>query len=428
MICILLNGLTKSEDVVDIKTAIELDELAKKDAEHYPAHRGLLDVLKQQGGKHFSGIIGPRGVGKTVLLKQLAVHDPEAFYLSLDTVARNADLFEWIKKLNLDYGYRHFLLDEVHFHANADEILKKLYDFLNIRVCFTSSIALALNQSAYDLSRRTLMYQLLPFSFREYLFFKQSRQVSQLKLAQVIAKEWTPEHMRAGQYFEDYLRGGLMPFALHEPQPLPILEAILATVIRKDIPAVARLHLDELDIIQKLVEFIGRSAVDGINYSSLSKNLGITKYKAEQYIGLLEKAFILQRIFPKGTNLLKEPKVLMALPYRLLFCSYADAIGGLREDFFAETMRRCNQAFFYLKSTRGSKTPDYLLDDGEKENIVIEIGGKGKGRTQFKDISVDRKIIFTQSDQADGIKRPLFMLGYLDAEQIKTAGAIPAPA
>ena len=43
---------------------------------------------------------------------------------------------------------------------------------------------------------------------------------------------------------------------------------------------------------------------------------------------LVEQAFVLQRIFPKGTNLLKEPKVLMALPYRLLFRELDDAVGG----------------------------------------------------------------------------------------------------
>ena len=399
---------------MDTKAVIELSDLAKEDAKNYPVPRSLFGVIKDHAGKHFSGILGPRGVGKTVLLRQICAKDPDALYLSLDAVARDEDIFELVKKLHLDYGYRFFLLDEVHFHSNADEVLKKLYDFLSIRVCFTSSVALALTQSSYDLSRRALLFHLQPFSFREYLFFKHGIHLAPLKLSEIFNREWHPDHMRAGRHFDDYLRGGLMPFALHEPEPLPILERILATVIRKDIPAVARLHTDELDTIEKLVAFIGRSTVDGINYSSLSNNLGISKYKAEQYVGLLEKAFILQSIFPKGTNVLREPKVLMALPYRLLFREYPDAVGGLREDYFAEAMRICSQDIFYLKSTRGAKTPDYLLAGGGEENIVIEIGGKGKGREQFKGVSMDRKIILTHSEQTEGIKRPLFLFGLLE--------------
>lgn len=149
--------------------------------------------------------------------------------------------------------------------------------------------------------------------------------------------------------------------------------------------------------------------MDGINYTSLSKNLGITKYKAEQYVGLLEKAFVLQRIFPKGSNVLKEPKVLMAVPYRLLYRDFEDSIGGLREDFFVDMMRHSNTPVHYLKTKRLAKTPDYLLSDG----TVVEVGGKGKGFTQFKDVQAERKYIFTHSDRVEGARRPLFMLGYL---------------
>ncbi len=398
---------------MDIQSLIELDGLARKEVKNYPRRRSVLAQFDAFSGRSFVGMAGPRGVGKTVALKQLLVGHEAAFYLSLDTLPRDADVFSLIRDLNEKYGYTLFLLDEIHFHQAIDETLKKIYDFLSVQLVFTSSVALALAHSSYDLSRRAQLFTLPPFSFREYLLFRHGIQLEALSLEQIIQKEWTPGHMRGGIYFDDYLKGGLMPFALEEPDPLRLLANILETVIMKDIPTVARLRIDELDLIRKLVRFVGRSGVDGINYTTLSNNLGITKYKAEQYIGLLEKAFILQRVFPRGTNLLKEPKVLMALPYRLLFRDYDDCVGGLREDFFAEAMRQSGQAFFYLKSTRGKKTPDFLIDDGRRENTVIEIGGKGKGREQFKGITADRKIIFTHSDTVDGLKRPLFMLGYI---------------
>ncbi|MDP2913692.1 MAG: hypothetical protein Q8N91_06800 [Candidatus Omnitrophota bacterium] len=74
--------------------------------------------------------------------------------------------------------------------------------------------------------------------------------------------------------------------------------------------------------------------MDGINYSSAAQNVHIMKYKAEQYIALLERAFVLHRVFPMGSNVMKEPKIVMALPYRLLYKPLNEAIGGLREDFF----------------------------------------------------------------------------------------------
>ncbi|RZB29646.1 MAG: hypothetical protein SRB1_01926 [Desulfobacteraceae bacterium Eth-SRB1] len=82
---------------------------------------------------------------------------------------------------------------------------------------------------------------------------------------------------------------------------------------------VSNLRFEDIENIEKTMFFIGKSEVDGINFSSISKNLGITKYKAELFVKLLSQAFILNPIYPKGANVLKEPKVLMFLPFRLLY-------------------------------------------------------------------------------------------------------------
>ncbi|WP_456443289.1 hypothetical protein [Caldithrix abyssi] len=135
-------------------------------------------------------------------------------------------------------------------------------------------------------------------------------------------------------------------------------------------------------------------------------------YKAERYVQLLERTFILNVVMPIGTNVLREPKITMNLPYRLLFRSFEDAIGALREDFAVEMLKAAGYEFFYLKSTRGEKTPDYFVRTKEG-NFVVEIGGKGKGRLHFKGIKENRKMIFAHADQVGDLKRPLFLLGFL---------------
>ena len=146
--------------------------------------------------------------------------------------------------------------------------------------------------------------------------------------------------------------------------------------------------------------------------SSLSRNLGITKYKAEQYVDCLEQAFILQRVCPEGTNVLREPKILMTPPCRLLYRDPEDAIGGLREDFFVDMLRQAGIEISYLKSTRGEKTPDYLVAGGP-DKLVVEMGGPGKGRQQFKGIEIDRKLVFAHTDAPTTSTIPLFLIGYL---------------
>ena len=47
----------------------------------------------------------------------------------------------------------------------------------------------------------------------------------------------------------------------------------------------------------------------------------------------MQGTFALHLVFPERTNVLKEPKSTMALPYRLIENERDECIGGSREDF-----------------------------------------------------------------------------------------------
>ncbi|MFH0920410.1 MAG: AAA family ATPase [Fibrobacterota bacterium] len=391
---------------------LEFNELARKEVGKYSLRRFLYTALAKDNGRHFIGIVGPRGTGKTVLLRQLLLEKENSFYISLDAIDE-IDLFEVASRLSTDFKIRNLLIDEAHFYGDFNKVIKKIYDFLpGLRVIFTSSVSLSVYESSHDLGRRVILHPLYPFSFGEYLLFKTNKTLPRLSLEQIIAGEYPGEYLLQSYHFESYLRGGLMPFALEEPEPLVLLKNVLHTIIHRDIPHIGKVTIQELPRIEKCVAFIGKAAVEGINYSSIASNVGITRYKAEIYTQLLRDAFILHPIFPEGTNVLREPKILMCLPYRLLFREYDDAIGGLREDFFAEVMRMRNVNFHYLKTTRGAKTPDFSLTVGD-EKYVFEIGGKNKGREQFKGVGAMKKIILSHGGKTDGIRRPLHLIGFV---------------
>jgi predicted AAA+ superfamily ATPase len=392
---------------------LELHELAIREGGRTSARRPLFEVLSQEQGRHLTGIVGPRGAGKTVLLKQIAASDQEAFYLSVDTLDVDADLFDVVRELSERYRFRRFLLDEIHFLKGAMGDLKKIHDFLpDLRVTFTGSVALAIHDSAHDLARRVRIHPLEYFSFREFLAIRHQETLEKIPLDHLLTGDFSAAHLRASRHFSIYLAGGLLPFSLEEPDPLPLLRNTIAQIIARDIPSTRPLRIDELPILEKFLAFIGKSQVDGINYTSLSKNLGITKYKAEQYCEAFERAFLLQRLFPAGTNVLREPKILLMPPLRLLHRPIDEAAGGLREDFFAMAMRQAGIPIEYLKSTTGQKTPDFLIEHGGQK-IVFEIGGKGKGRSQFKGVKADQKIILAQGGIHAPGRIPLEMLGFL---------------
>lgn len=261
----------------------------------------------------------------------------------------------------------------------------------------------------YDLSRRVLLYELRYLSFRKYLKIKYGQELGMLSLDDLLNANISSDHLRSHAKWVEYINCGLSPFALEEPNALPLLRNIVQTVIRSDIPSLHPLMIAEIETIEKLLKFVGISGVDGINYNTLSNNLGITKYKAEQYLSLLENAYLVQRLFPAGTNVMKEPKVLQTPPIRLLYREFDVSIGSFSEDLAVSMLRLGVEKLHYLKASRGSKTPDFMILHRGK----IEVGGANKARNQFKGITADRKIILRDGGKLSIERVPLHCLGFL---------------
>jgi len=394
-----------------IRKIFELNELTREVVKKYPKKRFLFNIVRELKSKHFKGIVGPRGSGKTVLLEQLSVYFKDSVYISMDTLEPDSNLFDIVKNLNLNYKIKNFFIDEIHFNRDYKKSLKNIFDFLDVNLFFSSSVSISTLDSSYDLSRRIKFYYLYPFSLREYLFFKKDVLLEPLSLKDIIQND-NLEYLRYEYLFDEYLKGGNYPISLEESDITEPLENILKKIIFKDIASSANLGFGELHTVENLLKFIGRSHAEDMSYTNIAKNIGISKYKAIKYLQLLEKSFVLNIVFPKGTNVLKEPKILMRVPYRLLYNDFENAIGYIKEDFFADMMKYGDIEFYYLKTKRGKKTPDFLIKYEDKE-FIFEIGGKSKDRKQFKGIETKNKYVFAYPHIPEKNQKPLFLIGFL---------------
>lgn len=400
---------------MDINHLISLSNIAKEQGRQSPKRRELHQEISSHKDKTFLAVLGPRGVGKSVLLKQLHSEITDSFYISLDTLERDADLFSLVKSLVEEFKFKQFFLDEIHFNSDCNRHLKNIFDFLSVKIVFTSSVALKLVESAHDLSRRVKVFKLPPFSFREFLLFNNLPCPPEIKFQDLISGKFLSEHIAVLPYFERYIRGGNYPFSLEVTDVLGALRNNLDKIIQSDIPRLQKLTIDELDLIHKTFKFIARSPVSDINPTTISNNIKITRYKATQYLDLLEQAFLVKQIYPIGTNVLKEPKVLLSIPYRLLELDYASSIGGLREDFAIDALSRVGLEAHYLKSTTGKKTPDFMVKVGSSK-VIIEVGGSGKTHRQFKGIDPKiKKVIFADGSNISTGAIPLPLLGLLQS-------------
>ncbi len=395
------------------KELLEFSEKAREEGKAYLKKRFIYKLvaplLKQ---RVFIGLIGPRGVGKSVILKQLLNELDSAFYLSLDSTVLSTSLYSLVQELE-SKGLKYLLLDELQFYPLFQQELKKIHDFLAIKVIFTGSAAVSLSQGAYDLSRRARIIYVPPLSLRELAFFEKNTVIEPLFFDQLLDQQSSSDYygkVLAGEsLFDSYLSGRNYPFTAQQLDFLPLFNSILERIITNDLLKTGHIALEEAKDVRNLLKFMGKSIGENMGYSSLANNVGITKYKAEKYVNLLENSFVLNRVFPTGTNVLKEPKIQLALPYRLLYRSFDECVGDLREDFFVEALRFSGMEFYYLKPTRGKKTPDYLVND-----TVIEIGGRAKGRSHFKGFIASKKLILTHPGTIDKLRRPLFLVGFLE--------------
>jgi len=395
-----------------LEKLFELDNLAKKDAVRYPRKRFVYDSIKSHSGRQFLCLIGPRGVGKTVILRQLRAEKDDSFYLSMDSFNQKS-LFEFARTLSENYEMKLLLIDEIHFYENYQSELKMIYDFLNINVIFTSSVSLLLYSSSYDLSRRVKIIKIYPFTFREYVYFKEKKLLNTISISDIYNGRYNSEHLRFGYLFKEYLTGGIYPLSLEGIDVVETLRNVVEKIITQDIPSLSDITVSETNLIKNTFRFISLATSEGINYSSISRNVGITKYKAQQYVELLERAFVINQVLPYGTNVMREPKILLCPPLRLLNNEYSQVIGYLREDFIVECLKMRNYEIFYLKSPRGEKTPDFFVKEGNTK-YVIEAGGKGKGRTQFKGFYNYKKIILSDVDKLTNSQhKPIFLIGYI---------------
>lgn len=399
-----------------IEELIRLDRLARSQSKKYPVKRFLFPQLKYllTGTRQLVGIAGLRGTGKTILLRQLASDLDQTFYLSADTLPVGSDLFEISSHLEELMGIKYLMIDEIHALKEWQGQLKKIFDFLGLRIIFTSSSSLVLSEGRIDLSRRLTVKHLPLFSFREFLLFGKNTELPVLTVEEIFKshKEIYKSLFSFEPYFRSWSEIGALPACLDSPLS-SVVVATVDKIIQKDMLTVGKLSQEDLHSIRLVLLFIARSGIEGCSYSSISRNTGISKYRVQQFIRMMEAASLLKIILPYGANVLPEPKIMLAPTLRTNLAHGSDddrLTGAIREEFFIHHVAGANLTVNYLKSMRGQKLPDYVLFIKNRK-VIVEVGGAGKSSSQFKGIDEKEKLILTQPGSKSGI--PLILFGFL---------------
>ncbi len=378
-------------------------ERAIEGARAYKFHRYLFDSVDKASDRFYNGIYGLRGIGKTVMLLQLAGKRNNAIYIPADAkYLLQYSLYDIVNHV-IARGYRNIFIDEIHARKDWTVDLKTLYDEGKCNLYFSGSSSMELRKGA-DLSRRAILHELKPASFREYLNIKRGAEIEAARLEDLFSKEKRKslaiKNRGWMEFLQEYYRyGGVLYEGIAEEFPKPISNS-LEKIITVDLT-----HLRELDVkiendIYKLLYRIAASGPYEGSYTKLATYLGISKATVIRLLSDLEKVGLLKQVFPVGQGFKKEPKIYMRIPFRYALNEMSGRrtdIGALREEFFANSV----DVEGYFKTKRGEKTPDFKV--GGK---TIEVGGESKKTNMADYIAIDGAS-FTDN------RIPLFLFGFL---------------
>ncbi len=361
------------------------------------------------------GIEGARGVGKTTMLlqhiKETFKNYDDAIYVSLDNLWFTKHKLEDLVEFCYTHGIRNLYFDEVHKYDNWSLHLKNFTDsYPDLKIVYTGSAMLAIENSNVDLSRRQSMHTLRGMSFREFLEYEGLLRTSPIAFDDLltnhvaISMEITSK-IPVLKYFEEYLDHGYYPYYKDAGEDyLMRVSEIARIVIESDAPAIEPVSAVTIHKMKQLLMIIANTVPMEVNVNKLTIQLETTRDQCLKMLYLLDRAGLLHLLTEKTKDYkhLSGPKKIYLDNTNLMSALNTHNEEGMRrETFFANQVAA-------IGSLTMPRRGDFLVDG----NQLFEVGGQGKSFKQIADIP-NSYLAIDDIETGNGARIPLWMFGML---------------
>lgn len=348
--------------------------------------------------KEVISIIGPRQAGKTTLVQRLIDEaQRNGRNVKFITFEKRVDLelfqndIEDFKSIISQYDYA--VIDEFQYAKDGGQKLKYLFDTTDVKFIITGSSSLELkSQTGKYMVGRMFSFELLPFSFREYLLVEDPEifalldkkfKSSDLLDFEVARGFGENINKRISGLLEKHVIYGGYPAAVisrSNVEKEKVLESIADNYLLKEIRGFLRLETE--DELVKLQKFLATQIGNLIRYEELANAAQLSAKEVKKHLLILEKTYIIKLTKPfftnKRTELTKNPKsffIDLGLRNYLLndfrpLVARNDA-GALMENYAFNSLQKNypGQIFKYWR-TKSKAEVDFVI---EKENDIIPI-------------------------------------------------------
>lgn len=349
--------------------------------------------------KEVISIIGPRQAGKTTFIKHLEEKIQKNKKVKFLTFENRGDLALFQDKIDdfkdLVSSYDVVIIDEFQYAKDGGQKLKYLYDTTDIKFIISGSSSLELTyQTGKYMVGRIFQFLLMPFSFREFLAYRDP-ELSDLLDKKMPQEEISNFHYqdlfggeiirRLSEQLEKFVVFGGYPavvLAQSEGEKQKILSSILDNYLLKDIKGL--LNLASEDTLIKLTQLLSAQIGNLVNYNELANSSSSNYSEIKKHLNILENTFIIKLLKPYFTNsrteLTKNPKVYFLDPgLRNYLLSDWRPIGirnnsgALMENYAYTTLNSLNLTLnLKFWRTKSRAEVDFIIEK-EQKLIPIEV-------------------------------------------------------
>jgi hypothetical protein len=264
-------------------------------------------------------LLGPRRVGKTVMIKQLindaiesGINPKNILYVSIDTpIYLGITLEKFLKYMPEVEGDEKqvVIYDEIQYLRDWEIHLKDLVDSRPTTKFIASGSAAAALQlkSRESGAGRFSDFMLPPLTFYEFLLFigEQEKYIRQVDGKTNSMGYQIDDIVGLNNRFVDYLNYGGYPEAVVSEQVREnpdqfIKNDIIDKVLLKDLPSLY--GITGIQELNRLFSFLAYNAGNEASFENISQQSGITKPTIKRYIEYLESAFLLIKISTVDDN------------------------------------------------------------------------------------------------------------------------------
>ena len=361
--------------------------------------------------KEILALIGARRVGKSTIAK-LLIHEllkdvdaKNIFFINLekpdfipyknDATYLNKVYDAYLKLANPNRDEKiYFFIDEIQTFQNWEVFVKSKYENSNIKFIITgSNSSLLTSNYSTVLTGRVFKILVHSFNFLEFLDYK--------KIPHKTTLEQVSNKIDIARAKDEYLKWGGY-YSVISTSDVSIkkeyLKNIAEDIILKDI--VPRYKIKNSSAINDLFFYVVSNATTALNYSTLSKKIGIDAKMIKEYIAYFEDNFLLSTIsvyHNKLTQQIKSTKKIYINDngFLNLGINRSENSGNRLENMVFTILNQQDQEITYMKD---NYEIDFCVNSKYLYQVSYDISDektKNRELQAFKHFNSDKKKINT---------------------------------